>query len=252
MAYVSLKKYACVLLLALSLTGIVAGQQGKEDARAFLLKAQKAYEESPYLGFRLKYLYSNAGEGVKPMDSVSGEIEMDKERSRMVLDGTETVVTGKYVIQLMAEEKAMYLSKPGKTIPMSPVQLMDTVFKQLDGIQATVTMAGRSKVLSLRFPPGKMYSQIRMVMDPGTGYFQQVTYYVHAAVLVGQEQVASPEHPAPYSQEGKIDMLFSDYEKGRFNDAMFDENNFFTRVSGQFQPAGRYRDYHIFLASSNL
>ena len=252
MAYISLKKHVCVLLTILGLAGVVSAQQEKEDAKSFLLKAQKAYQESSYLGFRIKYLYSNAGEGAKPMDSVSGEIQMDKDRCRMMLDGTETVVTGKYIIQLMEEDKSMFLSRPGRAIPMSPVQLMDTVFKQLGSIQTAVTTEGRSKVLTLHFPPGKMYTEIRMVMDPATGYFQRITYGVHAAGLVGQDQVTSPGHPALYSQEGRIDMLFSQYEKGRFSDALFDENNFFTHVSGQYQPAGRYRDYHIFLASSNL
>jgi len=247
MAYLLLKKNIWALLVALSFTGVVSAQQ---DAKAFLLQAQKAYRESSYLGFQVKYLYSNAG--AKPMDSLSGEIQMDKDRCRMALDGTETVVTGRYLIQVMDQEKSMYLSRPGKAVPMSPVQLMDTVFKQLEGIHTAVTTEGRWKVLTLQFPPGSMYTQIKMVMDPVTGYFQPITYDVHTAGLVGQDQVESPGHAGPYSKEGRIDMLFSHYEKGKLSDALFDENNFFTRVSGQFQPAGRYRDYHIFLASSNL
>ncbi|HVU55677.1 MAG TPA: hypothetical protein VHD83_11525 [Puia sp.] len=252
MAYLSLKKYAFALLTALSCAGIVSAQQGKEDARAFLIKAQKAYRESSYLGFKVKYLYSNAGDGVKPMDSLAGEIQMDKDRCRMVLDGTETIVTGRYLIQVMEEDKSMYLSRPGKAIPMSPVQLMDTVFRQLDGIRTDVTTEGRRTILTLQFPPGKMYTRIRMVMDTATGYFQQITYGVLTAGLVGQDQVERPGHPGPYSKEGRIDMVFSNYEKGRFDDALFDEVNFFTRASGRYLPAARYRDYHIFLASSNL
>jgi hypothetical protein len=64
--------------------------------------------------------------------------------------------------------------------------------------------------------------------------------------------VDQPGHSAPYQSEGEVSMVFSGYEKGRFNDALFEESNFFTRVAGRFEPSGRYRDYHIFLASSNL
>jgi hypothetical protein len=251
MAYLSLKKYAWALLTALSITASASGQQEKEDARAFLLRAQRAYREAAYLGFKVKYLYSNEG-GVKPMDSLAGEIQIDKDRCRMVIDGTETVVTGGYVIQVMETDKSMYLSKPGKALPMSPAQLIDTALHQMRGFQTTVVTEGRSKVLTLHFRPGGTYTQIRMVMDPATGYLTQISYDVYTAGLVGQDQVESPGHAAPYSSKGRIDMLFSHYEKGGFSDALFDESNFFTHVSGQYQPAGRYRDYHIFLASSNL
>ena len=245
-------KHIYSFLLVLSLASAVSAQQDKDEVKAFLLKAQKAYHESSYLGFRVRYLYMNAGKDSRPMDSLSGEIQMDKERCRMMIDGMETVVTGKYVIQIMEEDKSIYLSRSAKPGLMDPVQLMDTVYKQLDGIHATIFSEGSWKALTLKFPPGRMYTQITMVMDSATGYFQRITYDVHTVGLVGQEQVDRPGHPAPYSQEGKIDMIFSNYEKGRFSDALFDEKNFFTREAGRFQPAGRYRDYHIFLASSNL
>jgi len=254
MTYLSLRRSVYVALAALGLTSVPMGRASAQqaEARDFLLKAQQAYREAAYLGYRVKYLYTNAGGAATAIDSLAGEMQMDKGRCRLLIDGTETVVTGKYVIQVMEEDKAIYLSAAGKATPMDPTQLLDTVFKQLSGMQAVISSEGRWKVLSLRFPPGRMYTYIRMVMDSVTGYFQRMSYGIHTAGLVEQDQIDRPGHPAPYGKEGQIDMFFSNYEHGRFGNGLFDEKNFFTRVSGRIEPAGRYRDYHIFLASSNL
>lgn len=254
MTYLSLTRTMYASLLILGLTGIFSGKAfaQHDEARVFLLKAQRAYHEAAYLGFNVKYVYTNAGEGSIALDSLSGSMQMDKGRCRMSMDGTETLVTGKYVVQVMEDDKTMYLSAGGKATPMDPTQLLDSAFKQLAVVQAVVTSEGRWKVLVLRFPPGRMYTYIRMVMDPGTGYFFQMSYGVRTAGLVEQDQVDRPGHPAPYRQEGHIDMFLSNYEQGRFGDGLFDEKNFFTRVSGQIEPTDRYKDYHIFLASSNL
>jgi len=247
------KKLGYAFLIVTS-TAVMQPKTGwaQEDARAFLVKAQKAYREAAYLGFRVKYLYTNAGTSGRPLDSLSGEMQMDKGRCRLVISGMETIVTGKYVIQVMNEDKSIFLSAAGRAIPLDPAQVLDTVFRQMKGVDAAIVSEGRSKILMLRFPPGGTYSYIRMAMDPVTGYFQHMTYGVRTAGLVGQDQVSQPGHPAPYTEEGRIDMMFSNYESGRFGDALFDEKNFFNRVAGRYEPAGRYKDYHIFLASSNL
>ena len=162
------------------------------------------------------------------------------------------MVTEKYMIKAMEDEKLIYLSSARPAALVNPAQMMDTVFLHMGGVQTTLTRQNSLETLTLTFPPGRMYSRIRMEADIATGYLQRIQYNLYTTGLVGREMIDRPGHSAPYQSEGQIEMIFSGYEKGRFGDSVFDEKNFFTRVAGGFEPAGRYKDYHIFLASSNL
>jgi hypothetical protein len=246
-----------IILLELTLSIIstdqAAAQTGIAEAKAFLKKSQDAYRSASHLGFRISYGYANAGEPGKVVDTLSGLVQMDKGRCRFVLAGTETLVTEKYLIQAMDDEKLIYLSAARSSSMVNPVQMMDSVFLQMDGVHTVIARQGGLETMTLEFPPGRMYTRIRMEADPATGYLQRITYNLQTAGLVGQEMIDRPGHSAPYQSEGQIDMIFGQYEKDRFGDSVFDEKNFFTRIAaGRFEPAGRYKDYHIFLASSNL
>ncbi|MES1249890.1 MAG: hypothetical protein ABUL46_04355, partial [Chitinophaga rupis] len=96
------------------------------------------------------------------------------------------------------------------------------------------------------------YTRIDMVVDRKTGFLQKVTYDLHTASLVRQEMIDRPGHHGPYQSEGQVNVIFSGYQTGAFGDTQFDEKKFFNRVDNRFEPAGQYKDYHIYLASTNL
>ncbi|WP_431212109.1 hypothetical protein ACQ86N_41185 [Puia sp. P3] len=77
---------------------------------AFVQKIQHAYEQARYLGFNIGYYYSNADKPNSILDSLSGQVQMDKGRSRLMMQGTETVVNDKYSIQVNEDEKTIYLA----------------------------------------------------------------------------------------------------------------------------------------------
>ena len=78
------------------------------------------------------------------------------------------------------------------------------------------------------------------------------SYDVHTAGWLDQDQIDKPGHPATYQPEGHVDIAFSHYQQGLFSDTLFNEGNFFYKTDGRYLPAGKYKDYNIFLASSNL
>lgn len=233
-------------------TMTIAVRDSSTDIGALLAKVQQAYHNTAYLSFRIKYLYANEGQGERNMDSLAGEVEMHKNLCRFVIDGTETVLTDKYAIQVMNEDKAIYLSAIRHTGLSNPVAMLDSVFAHIQGIHTDLQHQGLSEVLTLRFPPGGTYSLIRIQIDARTGYFQKISYSLYTVGLVGEDLIDRPGHPGPYQSRGEVTIVFSQYEQGHFDDSLFKEENFFSKTAGRFEPARRYNDYHIFLASSNL
>jgi hypothetical protein len=246
-----------VLALLLGLTRPAYAQSASPgDSTAaigeFMQKIQQAYTNPAYLQFQVKYRYANERQPDKFLDSLFGEVEMDKGRSRTVLDGTETVLTGRYAIQIVPDSRVIYLSSAKPVAVQNPLPMLDSLVAHIQGMTAVVAHVGGLDILTIRFPPDKPYTKVEMRIDSKTGYFRQADYWLHTTGLVGEEMIERPGHPARYQSQGRVQVLFTDYQHGRFDDRIFNEENFFTRAAGHFDPAGRYKDYHIYLASSNL
>jgi hypothetical protein len=125
----------------------------------------------------------------------------------------------------------------------------------LDGVHTQLVHNKGLATLTFFFPPqsGQSYKSIAMTMDESTGYFQKVVYELYTDGLVSQDQITQPGKPAQYQREGRIEVVFSQYRKGQFNDSIFSEDKFFTRLGkGDYKPSAQYKDYQIFLASANL
>jgi hypothetical protein len=244
------------LLLTLSLftrlTAVAGGGTDSAALQAFMTRIRKAYATNHFMDFHVRYYYANADEPQVYLDSLAGEIQMEKENSRLVLDGIETIVTGKYAIQIDAAEKTIYLTarRAGGT---NPIGMVDSILAHMQGVQASVTKESHAEVLSIGFPPDQAYSRITIRIDAKTGLLQKISYALNTSKLVSAEMINRPGNASPYQARGNMDILFSDYRQGKFDDNLFREDNFITRIGpGHFEPAGRYKDYHIYLASSNL
>jgi hypothetical protein len=246
-----MKKWTCTLVFCASIAALKA-QDTTADLNGFVRRVQHAYNEAAYLGFSIKYCYSNAGKPDQYLESMTGEVQMDKGRSRLYIDGTETVLTGRYAIQVLPGEKVLYVSSGGRSTVANPVSILDSVFAHIHGVQSQLQHRGQSDVLTLTFPPGQPYTRLEMVIEHRSGFFDKITYDLNTTGLVSQEMIDRPGHPAPYQDRGEVTIFFSDYQRGRFDDRLFSEENFFIRSGGRFEPTGKYKDYHIYLASSNL
>ena len=120
-------------------------------------------------------------------------------------------------------------------------------------MQASIFRQDGKSTLHFVFPPGQPYSKLSVTMDDKTGFISKVSYQLFTAGLVGQDMVEASGHPGTYQAEGNIDIVFSEYRLGSFDDSLFNEEIYFTRQGvGQFEPSVQYKDYRIFLASSNL
>ncbi|MBS1567661.1 MAG: hypothetical protein JST39_24975 [Bacteroidetes bacterium] len=240
----------CLITLALNVS-VLRAQDSTGALRTWMKELQDRYHNAGYLAFHMKYLYTNAG-AATALDSLTGEVEMNGSRCRLLIDSTETVVTDKYTIQVRPEEKMIVLSGARPAGNLDPIGLMDSLLAHTANMHARITRDAGHETLAISFPPDREYSSVRITKDTRTGWIQLVSYNVRTTALVGQDMVSRPGHPAPYRPEGKIDILFSGYRRGGFSQAMFDEGNYFNRIDGRYEAAARYKDYKIFLASSNL
>jgi hypothetical protein len=241
-----------IIVLLADVTAFARGGVDSAALQAFVGKVRKAYMTSHLMDFRVRYYYANADQPQVHLDSLAGEIQMEKENSRLVLDGIETIVTGKYAIQINPVERSIYLAarRAGST---NPVGMVDSILAHIQGVEVSVAKQSHEEILTLGFPPDQPYSRIIIRIDAKTGLLQKVSYALNTSKLVSSEMIGGPGNSSPYQAHGNMDILFSDYRQGKFDDNLFREENFITRVApGQFEPAGRYKDYHIYLASSNL
>ncbi|HWB93837.1 MAG TPA: hypothetical protein VG605_18385 [Puia sp.] len=233
---------------------VAFAQQGDSvDMRTFLTKIQRAYSKGHFLDFNMQYYYANADHPQVYLDSLYGRIQMDKGNYRMTLAGVETIITDRYAIQINNTDKSIYLAAARKVAAANPVGMVDSILAHIQGVQMAVTKGRGEEALTLDFPPDQAYSHITIRIDAKTGLLRRISYALNTARLVGQEMINRPGNPSPYTSRGNMEIVFSDYREGKFDESLFREDNFVTRVSpGHFEPAARYKDYHIYLASSNL
>ena len=224
----------------------------QDSLKAFTQKVSHAYAKASYLSFRVKYLYANTGKPADYLDSALGTVQMNQGRSRIVIDSMETVFTEKYAIRVLRDDKLIYLSAPAHVETQNPVGMLDSIFAHLAGVKTRLYRQNGEDILMLDFPAGGPYTRMEISIDDKTGYFSRIAYTVNAVGLVGREMIERPGHPAPYQSSGRVYVLFSDYQKGHFDDRLFSADNFFTRMAGKYTPSDRFKDYRIFLASSNL
>jgi len=226
-----------------------------ETVKHFMQKVQQAYQNAPYLGFHLLYRYANKSQPTNYIDSMAGEIAMDKNRVRLVMDDIETITNDKYTIQVIKENKLIYLSLPKSVGVADPLSMLDTTLAHLKGVHTQIVHAKGRATLSISFPqqPEQLYKNIVMTVNESTGYLEKVVYDLYTTELVSQDQLSQTGKPGFYQPEGRIEVLFSQYRKGAFNDSLFNEDRFFTRLAkGNYEPSEQYKEYQIFLASVNL
>jgi hypothetical protein len=227
-------------------------QEGQGKVKELLLKMQRAYQEASYLDFRITYYYANQSLPEKPLDSLLGKVQMDKGRCRLVIDNTEMLVTNNYTIQVMRQDKAIYLTKAKHSGLIDPVGLLDSVLAHMNGVRTESRHKDGLETVVIHFPAGQQYTAITMTIDEKAGFLTRVTYDLHASTLVSQDMIDRPDHPGLYQAEGQVDVVFSGYRTGSFGENMFDENRFIHKVADKFEPSERFKDYHVFFTPTNL
>ncbi|THU39412.1 hypothetical protein FAM09_12975 [Niastella caeni] len=249
-----MKRIFLLVIMGCTLVSIPASASDTTSAvKQLMLKVQQSYKSAAYLSFHVLYRYANKNQPDKYIDTMSGEVALDKNRMRFSLQDVETITNDKYTIQVMKDEKLIYLSTPRSAQVTDPVAILDSLLAKLNGVSVQVTHKKDIATLNVNFPPGQTYKNITMVINESTGYFQKVVYELSTEGLVEKDQLMEQGNNGEYQSEGRIEIVFSQYRKGQFTDALFNEARYFTRLGqGKYEPSEQYKDYQIFLASPKL
>lgn len=244
-----------LLIMAAGVLGLspVRAADSTNAVKQFMQKVQQAYKSASYLSFHVVYRYANKDKPQQFLDTMSGEVALDKNHMRFTIENMETVTNDTYNIQVDNDEKLIYVSTPQSVQMNNPVAMLDSALAHFEGIRAGVVHNKGMATLTLKFPPGQTYKNIMMVVNEKTGYFEKMVYELYTNELVEKDQLMGQGSNGPYQNEGNIEILFSDYRQGRFTDELFSESRYINRIAkGQYQAAEKYKDYQVFLASSKL
>jgi hypothetical protein len=246
-----------IILLVLTGCVLVSMQATAGDStnavKQFMQQVQQAYRSANFLSFHVLYRYANKSLPESYIDTMSGEVAMNRNHLRFLIDDVETITNDKYTIQVHQEEKLIYLSMPQQSPMADPVAALDSALRHFEGISARVTHAAGVATLDLNFPPGRAYKHVTMTIDEHTGYLQKVVYDMYTEGLVEKDQLMEGGGGGPYQSEGRIEIVFSQYRQGQFTDGLFSDEPYFTRLGqGKYTPTEKYKDYQIFLASPTL
>jgi hypothetical protein len=248
-----LKRIFLLVLAGCCIMQTAAAADTTNAVKQLMQKVQQAYRSANYLSFHVVYRYANKSQPDKYIDTMSGEVVLDKNRMRFMLEDVETVTNERYSIQVMKAEKLIYLSTPKSTQLTDPVSMLDSVLTHMNGLH-THLMRGKGVVtLQFIFPPGKAYKNVTMIINESTGYFEKVLYELYTEGLVEKDQLMENGNNGMYQSEGRVEVLFSQYRQGQITEALFNEARFFTRLGqGKYEPSEQYKDYQVFLASPKL
>jgi hypothetical protein len=249
-----MKKFILLVLAGCLLVSVQATAGDSTNAvKQFMQKVQQAYKSASYLSFHVVYRYANKDNPKLYIDTMSGEVALDKSHMRFMIDGVETVTNDTYTIQIHNEEKLIYLSTPKPTQMTDPMSMIDSALAHFEGMRAGVSKNKGLATLTLSYPPGQSYKNVVMVINEKTGFFEKVAYELYTSELVEKDQLIGQGANGQYQNEGNIEILFSNYRQGKFTDELFNEARYFNRLAkGQYEPSEKYKDYQIFLASPKL
>jgi hypothetical protein len=251
--WLNMKKIFIPLLAVCFVSTAAVAADSANAVKQFMQQVQQAYKSASYLSFHVLYRYANKSQPENYIDTMSGEVAMDKNHMRFIIEDVETITNDRYTIQVNKNEKLIYLTTPQPAQMVDPVAVLDSALKHYNGITARIIRTGGVATLNIAFPPGLPYKNVTMTINEHTGFFQKVLYEMYTEGLVGKDQLMQSGGGGPYQSEGRIEIVFSQYRQGQFTDGLFSEDRYFTRLGkGKYETTEKYKDYQIFLASSKL
>jgi hypothetical protein len=225
----------------------LAQQQEKKAAIYEMNKLADNYKLFPYLSFRLNYYYSAQESPDMHVDSLEGRVKLHGNQYWYLLDSTEAVVAGNFIVTLFKEDKIMYITKPAAALQVAnPVAILDSVLSKNDNILSTVTEKENTKIISIQFKDNPAFKKVEYYLDPITGLLSKVKMIVRFSLLQDPSLKGIVDTNDSYAN---IEVRYTDYKKEPFSDDIFNTTTYFKKEGEVFLPVAPYDSFKIFMGT---
>lgn len=250
-----MKLFFCIPLTLLSIflsQSTYAQSQSQNDSVVNVInRLFENFQTAKDMSFDVGYTYSNESAPTIVLDSLSGKFEMHGVKYHFLLDSTETIRNEHYTIVLFHEDKIMYLTKGTSNIAGNPVESIAAFLKNNKSINCSLVSEGGIQHIRITYPPGQEYKQIAISFDTATGHILKAVYIVQTKLLLEQDAV-NDDAGAAYDNYARVEADFSHYRVSQPDTSVFDEQKFFYKEGTQYKTTEAFKDYKIFIGSSNL
>jgi hypothetical protein len=208
------------------------------------------YQMSKYLSFDVTYHYSAEKDPHAYLDSLRGSYRLNGNDYWYSLDSTEVSNYQGTCVLLFKEDHIMYLlpaNSRKKNVDF--LAAMDSLLSHMQGAAPVLAdVAGERKVL-FNFGSTTPYKSIEYTIDKSSGFITRIREVVKSDQLYDPSVRGKIEGEIPYAI---VDMDFSNYRSGTFDDRQLDTARYFKKDGQQYITVAPYDEYKIFLGAPNL
>jgi hypothetical protein len=212
------------------------------------MNINKAYLSSSYLSFDIKYKYAFEATPATIEDSSMGEFKLHGYKYWGLLDSVEFMQNDSFLVALYHPEKVLSLARPAYHYSFNlPLAQWDSLFLKTDRFTYGVGVESGWKKITVDYNAGLPYKKFEMWYDSSTYRISRIRYVI--SEYATHENFYELPDPGDY---GIVDILFSGYQTGLFDDSVFDASHYFVKSGSSYTPAVSYTNYEVFIASSGL
>jgi hypothetical protein len=234
------------------LTAAAAHGQGtaKDPCLQVMKEMVSHYQTSRYLSFNVTYRYSTQQNPGVYLDSLKGSYRLNGMDYWYSLDSTEVASYHGTCVLLFREDHLMYLTPADahkKNVDF--VTALDSLLSHLEGMKPVLSDGPLERKVTIAFNGQGAFKSIEYSIDRNSGFITRIRQVVKSDQLYDPSVRGKIEGGVPYAI---VDMDFTDYSSGAFDDKQLDTAQYFKKDGEQYVSVAPYDEYKIFLGAPNL
>jgi hypothetical protein len=210
----------------------------------------KAYRNSSYLSFNVKYTYAKESTPTVIEDSSFVSYKVDGYKYWGSMDSVVFMQNDSFQVAVYRQEQVMALALPSYDYQSAlPMAQWDSFFLKNNFTYSMGVDAGYKKItVDYNNLSTNMLKKYEIWYDSVTYRINHIKYKIDEAA----SNSAMAEEGVLSGVVMVVDVYFSNYQTGTFTNAVFNSGNYFTKTAGSYIPVSPYTSYEVFLVSPGL